>query len=178
MWVSLVATSSVKPPRFSGEYELSLDEKSRISIPAPWRRLIHGVEHGDNFYLVAAPGRKLWLFPDKYYEAVVLAEVELGANPTPDELDYARLVYGLATSITPDSAGRVVLPERARNRANLGKDIVLVGAIDRIEIYNTADWIAFSDGLLDNGTAVKERYRQSKLAGRPQPVTAGQGSQG
>lgn len=168
----------MEPLFFSGEYDLTLDEKSRLMIPAPHRKRINPAVHGEAFYLVMSHERRLWLYPDRYYEWLQNRDFEVDAIPRKELLAYDRLVVGSAVPLEQDKAGRVVLPEKSRSRVNLGREITVVGMRDHLEIWDRVAWNAAIEEALSKGDQLAERARMA-LRGetglRTQTVTGFEG---
>jgi len=59
--------------------------------------------------------------------------------------NYARSFFGAATDQSLDKQGRIQLPPTLRTFADLGKDVVVIGVADRLEIWNTVAWESLSD---------------------------------
>jgi len=81
-----------------------------------------------------------------YTEArfLALSEARPGDTLTPGE-DVAGLesdYFGLAERIEFDSAGRLNLPKTHLELTGLGKDVMLVGARDRLEVHDRETWQA------------------------------------
>jgi MraZ protein len=58
--------------------------------------------------------------------------------------DYQRILASGASNETPDKQGRITIPPDLRSYAGLDKDCVVVGAIDRVEVWNPAAWEQYS----------------------------------
>jgi MraZ protein len=58
--------------------------------------------------------------------------------------DYQRILASGASNETPDRQGRITVPPDLRSYAGLDKDCVVVGAIDRVEVWNPAAWEQYS----------------------------------
>ena len=61
-----------------------------------------------------------------------------------------RLFFGKATSAVIDKQGRIPIAKRLMEYAGLSKDIVLVGANTRLEIWDSAEWDSYQNGLSDD----------------------------
>ncbi len=141
---------------FLGEYQHTLDAKNRVILPARFRdRLSTG--------LVLAPTqeRAIDVFPVGAFEARV---AELRAAPRTDARAraYLRVFLAGAHQETPDSQGRITIPERLREYAGLDKDLTITGADETVQIWDRTAWDAYReqaeaafagfDGLLGGGT--------------------------
>ena len=131
----------------TGEYELTLDSKNRLSIPAKVREQVTGEEIG-KFYLVLGVNRVLSLYPERYYQRIALAVVPRKA--TPDEsLAFDRVNFALAGRVELDRQGRVLLNEKAMCRAKLGTEVTLIGVGDHLEIWNRDQWEEYLETKMD-----------------------------
>jgi division/cell wall cluster transcriptional repressor MraZ len=59
---------------------------------------------------------------------------------SPELHELQRDYFGQAEDLAPDRQGRVLLPERLRNWAQLDRELVFVGCFDRIEIWGAEVW--------------------------------------
>ncbi len=57
-----------------GEYELTIDDKNRFLIPAEIRKMMNPERDGEAFFLVIGTDRRPWMYPERYYEALVGAQ--------------------------------------------------------------------------------------------------------
>ena len=123
----------------TGEYQHVVDGKSRVLISNKLRNQIDAEEHGSNFYLVLGANGILCLYPEKYYEQIVLS---VAPNATaPDEaVAFERISFALTSKVELDNQGRLLLNDRLRKRAGLKNHITLVGVRDHIEIWNNENW--------------------------------------
>lgn len=136
----------------TGEYELTIDDKNRLSIPAKVREQIIPEEHGGAFYLVLGANRILSLYPEKFYQRIALAVAP--RTVAPDELlTYERVNFALAGRVELDRQGRVLINEKAMRRAALKEQVTLIGVRDHLEIWNQSQW----DNYLSENLAHHER---------------------
>lgn len=130
-----------------GEYEVSLDEKNRLAVPAELRKNLNPGPDSTLFFLKLGINGKPWMYsPARLQE--IAASSTVGLSPTFEQLELAQFHNGPTWDLTWDKQGRVVIPERVLTRTKLGKDLILVGVHDHVEMWNTADWEAHMDGLL------------------------------
>ena len=123
----------------TGEYKHTLDSKSRLLISNKLRGQIDAVEHGSDFYLVLGANGILCLYPEKYYERLVVA-ISPDNVPADEAVAFERMSAALTCKVELDSQGRLLLNENLRNRAGLRSSIALVGVRDHIEIWNEDSW--------------------------------------
>jgi MraZ protein len=59
--------------------------------------------------------------------------------------DYVRMFFAGASDETPDKQGRITIPPMLREYASLSKECIVIGAMNRIEIWDAASWQTYSD---------------------------------
>lgn len=142
----------------TGEYQHIIDEKSRVLISNKLRSQIDADEHGNNFYLVLGANGILCLYPEKYFEQIVLAVAP--QTTAPDEaVAFERLSFALASKVELDNQGRLLLNEKLRKRAGLKDNITLVGIRDHIELWNSDNWEQY---LTDNMAQYQKQMAQAR----------------
>ncbi|GBD84672.1 cell division protein MraZ [bacterium BMS3Abin02] len=137
---------------FLGEYRHTLDPKGRVVLPAEFRAQL-----ADGCVVTKGQERCLYIFPlDRWAE-----EVErLNRLPRTNRKvrAYTRSVFAGAKKETPDRQGRIVLPERLRDYADLDREAVVVGIADRIEIWNQESWEQLSSEADDIYADIEEEF--------------------
>ncbi|MCC5953583.1 MAG: division/cell wall cluster transcriptional repressor MraZ [Acidimicrobiia bacterium] len=118
---------------FVGTFEHTLDEKGRVVLPAAFRH--HLASHG----FVSQYQRCLGLWTEEGFRSVadrLMQKVREGLASQ----HALRAFSADATEVRPDSQGRILLPQRLREHAGLDRDVVLIGALDRVEIWDADSW--------------------------------------
>ena len=131
-----------KTPVFCGEYELMLDEKNRLVIPASVRKDIDSAVHGRTLCICLAtrPG-VLWMYPKGVFENYV-RQLPFGLLPDPRLENVVHRLLSMADKADWDSQGRLVIQERLLNGAQLSgrKEFTLVGAGNKLELWKRDSW--------------------------------------
>ena len=125
---------------FVGTYEHTLDAKGRLVLPAKFRS-----HFADAAYLAPHDGCiGLWT-PEGFQEMAerLLEEARRGVI-SPGVL---RRFSSMSDEVRPDAQGRIMMPSRLQDFANLDREIIICGAIQRIEIWNASSWEAMADEL-------------------------------
>jgi MraZ protein len=146
----------------TGEYSHTLDNKGRVLISNKLRNQIDQEENGNNFYLVLGSNGILCLYPEKYFERVIVA----GAPQTiaPDEaVAFERISFALSSKVELDNQGRLLLNEKLRKRAGLKDDITMVGVRDHIELWNSEAWEQYLEDHIDQYQKQMTQARQVVL---------------
>ncbi|MHC4068722.1 MAG: division/cell wall cluster transcriptional repressor MraZ [Planctomycetota bacterium] len=146
----------------TGEYQHVIDSKSRVLISNKLRNQIDSDEHGSNFYLVLGANGILCLYPEKYFEQIVLA-VAPGTTAPDEAVAFERMSFALASKVELDAQGRLLLNDRLRKRAGLKDQITLVGVRDHIEIWNNENWEQYLDDNMAQYQKQMSQARQSVL---------------
>jgi len=130
-----------------GEYELTIDDKGRMLVPAEVRKSLDPERDGESFFLIVSGDGRPWMYAVKAYESMV-SRLESQLSPTEDRLAFDRMNFGMTAKVEPDKQGRIVLPEKTLKRTNIGRDVTLVGARDHLELWNRSDWEEYSQALI------------------------------
>ena len=119
---------------YLGTYEHSLDTKGRVILPAKFRdRLENGA------YLARSIDGCLSLYDAEEFERVA-RDMQEQARRGALERNAVRSFAAGATEATPDRQGRITIPQHLRQFAELERDVVVTGALTRIEIWQAAKW--------------------------------------
>jgi len=146
----------------TGEYQLTIDEKSRLLISNKLRNQIDSQEHGNNFYVVLGSNGILCLYPEKYFEKLVLSIPPKSVAPD-EAVTFERMSFSLASKAELDGQGRLLLSERLRARAGLKSNITLLGVRDHIEIWNNDDWEKYLNDHMGQYQNQMNQARQTVL---------------
>jgi MraZ protein len=126
---------------FIGEYEATLDAKGRFLLPAGFKKQLPD-SGGDSFVVNRGFEPCLTLYTSKSWKPI-FSELSNLNDFDPKVRQFRRYFLNGATQIELDSAGRLLLPKNLMEYAGLGKDIVLVSAIDKIEIWDKTKYQQF-----------------------------------
>jgi MraZ protein len=119
---------------FLGRYEHSLDDKGRVILPAKFRS---NFEHGG--YLTQHKEGCLALWTPGEFERQMDSMLEQSAESQADR-NRARIWAAASTDVELDKQGRMAIPSPLRLFAQLGSDVLVHGAIDRVELWNPGNW--------------------------------------
>jgi MraZ protein len=120
---------------FNSLYRHGVDEKRRVQVPAKWRFSTPEVLTLILWPKGTMPEACLLVLPPNEWNALVQ---KLKAMPFADPKAEAlrRLLGKKSDRVTPDKAGRICLPEGMAAAAGIDKEALLVGMVDRFEIWN------------------------------------------
>ena len=121
----------------TGTHPRTLDDKKRLALPKRVRDQLG--DPLDTLYVTPGPDQCLWLFTRADLER--LAE-KLDQAPAADAEArvFRRLYFAQTEAVDVDRSGRILLPERLVQFANLRHDVVLLGVRDHLELWDQERW--------------------------------------
>lgn len=121
-----------------GTYTPKLDEKGRLILPARFRDLL-----AEGVVVTRTQERALAVYSQA--EFVKLMEPLQSAPTTSKRVrDYQRMLTAGASFEVPDKQGRITIPPILRSYAGLDRDVVVIGAMNRAEIWDAKLWEQYS----------------------------------
>lgn len=127
--------------QFLGEYEVPVDDKGRVFIPAELRRKLEP-EAGDTLVIVRGLDGCLTAHPQNTWAHIAARMMELSQT----EQKVRRFFRGTlsqAAEARLDRQGRVSIPRKLLERAGITDRMVVIGALDRLEFWNPETWYRY-----------------------------------
>ena len=128
---------------FLGQYEHTIDEKGRITIPSKFRE-----ELEDSIFVTQGFDGNLQAFPPQLFELMSNQVRSISYLDANSRL-LRRILFANAERATFDSAGRILLPAFLRETANLKGIAVVVGSGEYFELWSPENWQAQQTSLND-----------------------------
>jgi MraZ protein len=128
-----------------GEFQHSLDEKSRVNFPA---RLREGL--GSRFIITKGLDNCLFVYSEAEWKVL---EDRIREQPVSKTRHLQRFFFAGAIDVEPDKQGRVVIPANLREYAGITKDVMIIGASVRAEIWDRDRWQASCEELTSDMVA-------------------------
>lgn len=124
---------------FLGTYTPKLDDKGRLILPAKFREALAG-----GLVVTRTQERALAVYTKEAFEELM---VPVSSAPTTVKQvrDYQRMLAAGASFEVPDKQGRVTIPPILRKYAGLDRDVVVIGAGTRAEIWDEETWAKYSE---------------------------------
>jgi division/cell wall cluster transcriptional repressor MraZ len=130
--------------KFNSTNFLTVDEKSRLLIPAEVRRKLDPTQDTDVFVIKIGNNGKLWMWPERYYDARVFnedANLEIDdIDPTPEQLERMLSRSADIYRVPMDKQGRILLPESVMELTKTGRDVALLGVFNHLQLWNRDDF--------------------------------------
>lgn len=130
---------------FLGEYEATLDSKGRFLLPAGFKKQLPE-DSSVRFVINRGFEKCLSLYPIKSWEPIY-AEISKLNDFDPKVREFRRYFLNGATIMELDTAGRLLIPQNLKDHAGLEKDIVLVSAVNKIEIWDKVKYQQFFESF-------------------------------
>ena len=137
-----------------GEYEHTLDEKNRVSLPRQFRTGL-----GTRIVMTRGLDNCLFVYPKKSFEKVV-AKLDDMSFAQSDKRGFTRFILSGAAEIEIDTAGRILIPEHQREFAKLSKNVIFAGVSDRVEVWDAEAWRAYKAAIETKADTMAETLGQ------------------
>lgn len=122
---------------FIGRYEYSIDDKSRVSIPAKFREALS--LSADSRLIVTILDGCIAAYP--YQEWLQIQNNISASGPkSKEQRAFLRYFFAGATECAFDKLGRVLIPQALKTDAQIQKNVVIVGVGKKIEVWAKEKW--------------------------------------
>ena len=119
---------------FLGTYAPKLDDKGRVILPAKfWDELSAGL------VITRGQERCLYVFTEREFENLH-EKIRQAPVTSKQARDFLRVFLSGASQERPDNQHRITIPSSLRDYASLGRELTIIGAGSRAEIWDTAAW--------------------------------------
>jgi len=125
---------------FRGSFEHSVDSKGRVSVPSRFRDILAERYEG-KLVLTMDFDKCVMAYPLEEWERV---EEKIKALPQSQKevKDYMRYVFSNAAECELDKQGRILIPPALREGARISKNVMVVGLLNKMEIWDKVAWDA------------------------------------
>ena len=119
---------------FIGEYNYSLDSKGRVNIPAKFRQSL-SKDNKNTFIATRGQDPCIWVYPLTEWKKIEL-ELRNLSSVSGIHRTFVRQIARSATPSTCDKQGRIMINPSLISYANIDKEALIIGMINKIEIWN------------------------------------------
>jgi len=140
---------------FFGEYQYKVDEKGRLPLPPKFRR-----DMREAAILTKGSEKCVAIYPLAEWKRLadsLAAKAVTSANLR----KLNRAIFGSAFSVSFDKQGRITLPFALRNYADIGDTVVVVGANQRVELWNEKSWKVEKESAEEQAMQIMESLGSS-----------------
>lgn len=122
-----------------GEYRHTVDGKGRVALPTKFRKAL-----SKGVIVTRGVDRCLFIYSLETWEKISSRVASLPMNQKNNRA-FARLMLAGAMDARLDKQGRVVLPDYLRSYGHIGKNVVIAGMHDRLEVWDEKEWQAYTE---------------------------------
>lgn len=139
---------------FYGEYQHTVDEKGRLIIPARFRSSLRET-YIDRFYLTRGLEKCIFVFTEHEWS---LLEQKFRSLPITHGKSraFSRMLFSGAYEAVCDKQGRINIPANLIEYASIMKDVIVVGVLNRFEIWDRKAWNSFVEASTDSFEEIAE----------------------
>ncbi len=119
---------------FIGEYSYSLDSKGRINVPSKFRKALSN-DNDNTFVITRGMDSCVWVYPLIQWKEIE-SNLRNLSSLSKIHRAFVRNTVRYATPSTYDRQGRITLPPSLVNYAKLDKDVLIIGMVNKMEIWN------------------------------------------
>ena len=141
----------------SGEYRHNIDLKGRIIIPSRIR-----MEMGEKIVITRGLDGCLFGYNEKTWDSI-MQKLSMLPYTKSDVRKYTRFMTSGAITLEFDKQGRINIPSYLNQYASLEKEVVIVGVIDRIEIWSRDKWEEFMNNNIESLSDISENLFNSNF---------------
>jgi MraZ protein len=135
---------------FLGTHNPRLDEKGRLILPARFREELAG-----GVVITKGQERCLYAFTTAEFQRIA---AQLSEAPVTHRAAraYSRVFFAGAHDEIPDKQGRVTIPSHLRDYAGLERDLAVIGASTRVEIWDHQAWASYLESSEQEFAEIEE----------------------
>jgi len=126
---------------YFGLHQTVIDDKGRITVPRRFRDIMEREDH-ITWQITMGFNGNLYLYNRPEWERL-LKHTDGLPYMDPEIHDFLRCLYGLSTDSRVDGQGRLPIPVHLREMMELGREVVLVGMRDHLELWSKESWEKF-----------------------------------
>ncbi len=119
---------------FKGEYHYALDEKGRVVLPRKFRRAL-----GNAVVVTRGLDECVFVYSPQEWGRFEKKLRGLSIN----KRDFVRFMLASAEDVALDRQGRMTLPAHLRQYAKIDREAVVVGVINRLEVWGKENWLKY-----------------------------------
>jgi MraZ protein len=136
---------------FIGEYLHSIDLKKRMAVPSKFR-----ADLKNKVVVTRGLDKCLFVYPMKVWEDLAgkLGTLPVGESAT---RSFIRLMLAGAVDVDVDKQGRILIPDFLKDYAGLGKNVIVAGIYNRLEIWDEKKWKEYKKKAEKNTDEIAEQ---------------------
>ncbi len=135
---------------FTGQHRHTIDDNNRLAIPSSIRKCVDEKKEGKGFFITPGLDKCLALYSPLHFEETSEKLTEpMFTNRK--ARNFQRLFFSMSSSVvTCDKQGRIIIPQLHKDYAGLKKEVIIIGVMDKIEIWDLQQWNEFEEDNVQN----------------------------
>ncbi len=130
---------------FTGKHLHTIDDNNRLAIPSSIRKCVDEEKEGKGLFITPGLDKCLAIYPPLHFKEITKKLSELMFT-NQKARTFQRLFFSKSSSfVTCDKQGRIIIPQLHKDYAGLKKEVVIIGVMDRIEIWDLQHWNEFEE---------------------------------
>ncbi len=130
---------------FTGKHLHTIDDNNRLAIPSSIRKCVDEEKEGKGFFITPGLDKCLAIYPPLHFKEITKKLSELMFT-NQKARTFQRLFFSRSSRfVTCDKQGRIIIPQLHKDYAGLKKEVVIIGVMDRIEIWDFQHWNEFEE---------------------------------
>lgn len=145
---------------FKGSFNYTVDSKGRVNIPAKMRKNL-SPEANNGFVITRGFEPCIFVYPNDEW---MKRETEIGKlqQTNPQHRLFTRKLLEFATDVELDGQYRISLTKELMQYANIQGDVFILGAFDRIEVWNPEEYKKYLDSQEEDYLTVASKVFEKK----------------
>lgn len=139
---------------FIGEFQHSIDEKGRLSVPAKFRD-----ELAKGCILTRGLDGCLWLYGLEEWEKISEEVAKLPIT-SKNARSFSRFILSGAMDLKADKIGRIIIPKYLSDYAQIKSKVIVTGMSNRLELWAEEKWNSFKMEMENNSEEVAENLSE------------------
>ncbi len=129
---------------FLRKHQHTIDDNNRLAMPSSIRKCVDEEKEGKGFYITPGLDKCLAIYPPLHFEETTKKLKQLSFT-NKKARTFLRLFFSRSSFVACDEQGRIVIPQLLKDYAGLKKEVVIIGVMDRIEIWDLKHWNDFEE---------------------------------
>ena len=130
---------------FTGKHLHTIDDNNRLAIPSSIRKCVDEKKEGKGFFITPGLDKCLALYSPLHFEETS-KKLTVPMFTNKKARNFQRLFFSMSSSVvTCDKQGRIIIPQLHKDYAGLKKEVIIIGVMDRVEIWDLQHWKEFEE---------------------------------
>jgi len=147
---------TIKENTFTGEYRYNLDNKGRINIPSKFRSALSKLSN-ENFVITKGMDSCIVAYPLEEWQIRVESGLRELSSTSSKNRKLVRSITRFANTVKLDAQGRIQITPNLKEYADLEKEVIIIGVVNKIEIWNPVNLSKMEDITPDDFDELEDK---------------------